>query len=318
MKLRLYFMLIASVIVGLTPMRAFALRAMPDDLLSVATAITIKRPGNIANSGSGFYLNAYNSVWLVTAKHVLWPDKSQFRFNPAYRKLADMQMEVISYTKDTPLPKQIRLSIDLGKLQEAGNIRAQETEDIVVIKVGDLRDFTAEEMAQTKTDYQPQTSPSSQPQGSGPPQKLQKVDYVPNVTMNREDNNRTLVSAGLENIKKFEDVMVGNDAYIYGFPLSLGVPEEPQFDYIRPLLRKGLVAGQDFGRKVIVLDCPVYRGNSGGPIFQVEPMGLGHAYYLIGIVSEFVPLLERTPDLQILLNSGYSIGKPMDLVLELI
>ena len=39
---------------------------------------------------------------------------------------------------------------------------------------------------------------------------------------------------------------------------------------------------------------------------------------LVGITTEFIPLAERAPDLQFILNSGYSVAKPMDLVLDLI
>jgi hypothetical protein len=38
----------------------------------------------------------------------------------------------------------------------------------------------------------------------------------------------------------------------------------------------------------------------------------------MGILTEFVPLREGTEDFVFQLNSGYSVAKPMDFVLELI
>jgi hypothetical protein len=83
-------------------------------------------------------------------------------------------------------------------------------------------------------------------------------------------------------------------------------------------LRKGLIAGLDHEKHSIIVDGPVYRGNSGGPVIEIEPQGLGHHFWLVGITTEFIPLAERAPDLQFVLNSGYSVAKPMDFVLDLI
>jgi hypothetical protein len=131
-------------------------------------------------------------------------------------------------------------------------------------------------------------------------------------------NGVGIVGVALENVKKFDQVLVGNDAILYGYPASLGIPENPQFDPVRPLLRKGLIAGLDPQKRSIIIDAPVYRGNSGGPVFEIEPQGFGHRFWLVGITTEFIPLAERAPDLQFILNSGYSVAKPMDLVLDLI
>jgi len=41
------------------------------------------------------------------------------------------------------------------------------------------------------------------------------------------------------------------------------------------------------------LDCPVYKGNSGGPVVASVHSGLETKFRLIGIVSEFVPFEEK-------------------------
>jgi hypothetical protein len=102
-------------------------------------------------------------------------------------------------------------------------------------------------------------------------------------------------------VKTHEQVSVGNDAILYGYPGSSGIPNNPQLDPSRPLLRRGLVAGRDPQNRSIIVDGGD-RGNDGCPVFEIDPEGWG--YSLIGVVIDQ-------------LDSGYSIVKPMDFVLEL-
>jgi hypothetical protein len=68
----------------------------------------------------------------------------------------------------------------------------------------------------------------------------------------------------------------------------------------------------------------VYPGNSGGPVIEVEQKGLQWHYATIGIVSQFVPVVEtwentvhRYTNIE-LGNSGYSVATPIEYALELI
>jgi hypothetical protein len=72
-------------------------------------------------------------------------------------------------------------------------------------------------------------------------------------------------------------------------------------------------------KRTLIIDGPVYRGNSGGPVFEIEPDGpfITH-FYLAGVLIQFIPLTERAPDFRMLLNSGYSVAEPIDFVLELV
>jgi hypothetical protein len=123
---------------------------------------------------------------------------------------------------------------------------------------------------------------------------------------------------------KFVDVIVGNDVYVFGYPTSLSLAG--QLDPARPLLRKGVVADKDSAKDHIVIDCPVYQGNSGGLV--LERREVGPATYqagAIGVASQFVPFVEQFQSMQFpdivhttLENSGYSIVVPIDRVLELL
>ena len=70
-----------------------------------------------------------------------------------------------------------------------------------------------------------------------------------------------------------------------------------------------------------MLDCPVYQGNSGGPVIEVEAKNLFEKYfYVVGVVGEFVPFVDQgqRSTFITLNNSGYSIAAPMDFVAELV
>jgi hypothetical protein len=128
------------------------------------------------------------------------------------------------------------------------------------------------------------------------------VSLLPSVTMNEAAENGVL-GVPMSAVKLFDQVPIGNDGILYAYPALLSIPDNTQFDPFRPLLRKVLVAGRDPQKRSIILEGPASRGNSGGPAFEIDPDGGG--YRLIGIV------VDR-------LNSGYSVVKPMDFVLELI
>ena len=136
----------------------------------------------------------------------------------------------------------------------------------------------------------------------------------------------TILGANPDMIKKFPDVLIGNEIILFGFPTSLGIQDYPQIDYRRPLLRKGIVAGKNEENKTLILDCATHFGNSGGPVIEVEHNSVTETRFsIIGMVVEYIPVqasdtygakkkvrISRTE------NSGYSVVLPMDVILEMI
>ena len=124
--------------------------------------------------------------------------------------------------------------------------------------------------------------------------------------------------------KKLQDVLIGNDVIIYGYPSSLGMKEVPQFDYNKPLLRKGIIANTNPNQNTIILDCPVYYWNSGWPAVEIENENWGIRYTVIGVVSQFIPFVEEWRNTKNgiinkeVSNSWYSVVVSMDKVFELI
>jgi S1-C subfamily serine protease len=109
---------------------------------------------------------------------------------------------------------------------------------------------------------------------------------------------------------------------VFGYPTSLGLQQSPQLDPLRPLLRKGIVAGTNPATRFLVLDCPVYFGNSGGPVLELDRQPFGTSLSIIGVVDQYVPFVQQagsqTIAMQVETNSGYSLAIPMDFVLELL
>jgi hypothetical protein len=233
-----------------------------------------------SSSGSGFYLNTESGVYLVTAKHVL--------FDSSTGNLQDTSFNLLSYSKDLSDLTPTLLTIDTAKTGKE-NIIGHPSQDVAVIRL-----FSAN------------------------PHELARITPLSGVTV-RSYAKSGLVGVALKNIKRFADVLVGNDAILLGFPTSLGLQTMPQIDARHPLLRKGIVAGENLLTHSIILDCPVYFGNSGSPVIEIDHDALGgRGVWTIGVVSQYVPYADGGKTFTIMANSGYSVVVPMDYVLELI
>ncbi len=235
-------------------------------------------------TGSSFFLRADNKMFLVTAKHVLF-DKEDLR---------GKKIELVCQTralKDENINKYL---IDLTK----SKVLKHETADIGAIEIGEIIEI--------------------QDDGG----RLFKFNE--GISVIHEVASGIVSASAGDATKLLKDVLISNDVILYGYPTSLGLRNSPQFDYNKPLLRKGIIANiyQDGG--TIILDCPVYYGNSGGPVVEVEQDGLTWNHKIIGVVSQFIPFCEHWENKENglvnteLSNSGYSVAVAMDKVFELI
>jgi hypothetical protein len=259
-------------------------RTIPDDNLSYPVRITIGGK----DIGSGVYLNTQDATFLVTVRHVL--------YDPPTGKLRGKEAILLAYARDPKDKGRNVFRLDLEKLETDGELKADATHDVAVIRMGKVIQGGDERVIAPVTGVE-----------------------------NTEKATSGIVGVGRKNAIQFGEVLVGNDIYIFGYPTSLGLRDIPQIDYERPLLRKGIVAGVNEKTKAIILDCPVYGGNSGGPVLQVEETGLGgKEFRLIGIIKEFVPYAETWLNISqkysnvTISNSGYSVAVPVDWILDLI
>ena len=206
-------------------------------------------------------------------------------------KLLSKKIQLTSYGHD--LEKDERITIEVNLLEV--EIRRSKDKDIVVVELG-------------KTDDDKEEGSFSFHWGKGV------------IAGKKPTSGVVIVPAG--GLSKFDEVGISNDVFVLGYPNSVGL--DGQIDKTMPLLRKGVVAGKNKDRGTIVLDCPVYFGNSGGIVIEVEVDDLGkRKFKVIGVVSQYVPFIEKLFSLQLKYinknyeNSGYAIAVPIDDIFEL-
>jgi len=173
------------------------------------------------------------------------------------------------------------LEVELTKLLKNGQIKYDPSHDVAYAKIGIRKEING----------------------------VNKVAYLEGVTKKR---GTSLYGLEKNNFKLLNDVNVGNQVFVFGYPTSI-TEVNPWLDIKLPLLRKGIVAGKNEELKAIILDCPVYFGNSGGLVIEVGEIKGVYYYKAIGLISEYVPFESNWFQ-----NSGYSIVVPMDFVQELL
>jgi len=237
--------------------------------------------------GSGFYLTGKSNLFFVTARHVLLNEQHGLRSTNA---------TFASYSEEDP-EVSIAFQVSLEALWRDDHIRFHASNDVMVVNLGEVFvKANGEKGTVTHDEY------------------IRRVDTGKGI----------MVTCELSMLKRFAEVLVGNEVFVFGYPRSIGLRELPQIDYDHPLLRKGTVAGKNTQRRTIILDCPVYPGLSGGPVLEVEREGFVTRFIPIGVVSEFVPFAEQWENKKLgysnltISNSGYSVITSIDAVLELL
>lgn len=240
-------------------------------------------------AGSGCFLQLSNSVYLVTARHVLFSEPEGT--NAPTLLTSKAVVKAYSGTGTTNVSERI-ITLDLGILMSSGEIRYSTNRDVVLVRVEDCN-----------------------------PTNKNLASYLPGVNFMSSVGGLTLYSG----LCVLSNVDVGADVYMFGYPISLTAPIRDKFDPAQPLLRKGIVAGINLAKQTIVVDSPAYQGNSGGPVLEVDHPQFGSTVYqMIGVVSAFVPFEEQWENKTLryshvtISNSGYTLIEPMDLVLGLV
>jgi hypothetical protein len=256
------------------------IRSFPDDNLGYPVLITV----GAASAGSGFYYVEGNSVYLVTATHVLYAPPA---IQNGPRSLYGSKIDLLSYSKDSSDTTPNRVHVDTTVLDQSNIIR-HPTADVSAVKLFEF--------------------------GSGNPGPMNPVKGVTLLQVAKAG----FLIVGSDSVSKLNEVLVGNDVYLFGYPISLALSQDFQIDPERPLLRKGIVAGINRFTHSIILDCPSYPGNSGGPVVEVDTVdAFSRRFRLIGVVDQFVPFSAPERGMP-RANSGYSVIIPMDFVLELV
>jgi hypothetical protein len=201
-----------------------------------------------------------NSVYLVTVKHVLFLPAEGTNL-PALR--APFTVVQAFASAGGTNSSQRAVLIDLACLLAAGEIRTSTNRDVAIVRI---------EECDTNDWHVVHSLPG-----------VQFVTPMVGLDVN-----------GPEWIGRFNTVDVGADVFMFGYPASLTSKLAGIFGPNEPLVRKGIVAGVSAVSKTIVIDCPSYQGNSGGPVLQVDHPMLGMtSFHVIGLVSGFIPFEEE-------------------------
>ncbi len=244
-------------------------------------------------SGSGLLVADSNALYIVTAKHVIGEMSSKTNaFN-----LVGADAYIISYSNNAFSSTKDSMRIDLVSLYNTGMVRTHKQQDIAVIKIANV--------LSNKVNADFSYSPT--------------YKYLPGVAKIKSTPGMSGMFRDLT--AKFNEVDAGDDAYMFGYPKSLKLEGQSDYDYDRPLLRKGIIAGIDVNYKTIIVDCPSYQGNSGGPLFVIseDKKKIG----VIGIVSRSVIQVEYLTNSYYkynnvnISNSGYTVIIPIEFAFEL-
>ena len=267
---------------------------------NLAYPVLITNP--LGGAASGFYLGSECAIYLVTAKHVI--------FDPKSGNLKSSIFNLMSYPHDPGEYGYLALEVNAKKLHAEGNIFAHQDRDVAAIKI-----FIKEES-----------------------DKMKLVDGVGSYCTAKDFFGVTCVYHGF--VKPLADVLVSNEVIVFGYPQSIGLKETPQFDYTKPLLRKGIISGKYEEQGTLILDCPIYPGDSGGLVLELENIyhvdnqgnylvGYERKCRVVGVVSQFIPFDPKRLDVNQddkddgssklpNVHSGYSVVVSMDSVFQML
>ncbi|MEM6359648.1 MAG: serine protease [Bacteroidota bacterium] len=255
------------------------------------------------SSGTGCIYQDTLGTYLVTARHNLYEAKGKKFMRKANN------CELTAFPRDVTKSSTNSLQLNLATLEKLGLIKYDEKNDIAVVKLGNINRVN---------------------------DSLSFINYIiPHVR--KLSKSSRLQGFFNDETEIFSKLELGNDIFVIGFPNAIGLKNYPQYDFNKPLLRRGIIAGKSDKFRTFVIDAHIYGGNSGGPVikytknFEVKELPNGNIGFidiektkLIGIVSQFIPFQEIWENKNYNIkniewdNSGYGVIVPIDYALKLI
>jgi len=249
-------------------------------IIESAIYLEFRKQGNI-EFGTGFVVRdsteSGDFLYLFTAKHVLGKVDSQGKFN-----LKDSTLH-ISFRNDIYSENLNTLVINIKSMLDSNLIRFDDEKDISIMLLGKLVDNDLKFPVAAQPDLR--LAPTQKGIATIP------INYIANI----------------------RDLRLGSDVFITGYPKTIGIIKSPQYDYSKPLLRKGLISGIYNKKGTIILDIPAYGGNSGGPVFALDV--ISRKMKLIGMLIQFIPFVSNSSDYD---NSNYAVALSADYIEPLI
>lgn len=263
---------------------------LPEDNLYYSVLLSLDEGKSY---GSGFRLKYKDCNYLVTARHVLFNENFELRASNL----------IMTCQNANNIDEPVMLGIDLKN----AHCKFDRINDVAVIKLGTFKKL-----------YTKETPLKGNTEEHKRPTALYGESYLSEISM---PSNVRLVSLDIEATRGIDEIRIGNDVYLMGYPTSLGMKRNDDFDSSKPLLRKGIISGIHKNKNTFIIDCPTYFGNSGGPIVEYAEDGY---YRIIGIVSKYIPFVtewyssrEHIKNTE-LTNSGYTVCVPIQAAFDLI
>lgn len=234
------------------------------------------------STATGFLITFESNIVLITARHVLFNKFNIIEYNT---------LIVTTPCLDMASDKKLMLQIDL----KGTKALFHPSLDACCILIGVL-----EGEANTDDIFE-----------------VDYHDYVEEI----DGLGLNIFSTEPDSSKTLNNFIIGNDAYLFGYPSSLGLQNDEYFDRTEPLIRKGIIAGVNKKKHTFIIDCPSYYGNSGSPVIIEYDNG---DLMIGGLVSRFVPLEISWTNVRDQItnreysNSGYTICIPMDVILPMV
>lgn len=282
--------------------------------------------------GSGFYYRNGESTYLVTARHVLFAptqvavkdgatfalprellhrirydkisrllslegvlsvkERDEILLQPStnenarqailylYENSQTLRLKAHTATVVTCAPGTGELELRLTAMVIKGLVKYHPVQDVAVIKIG--RSTTC--------------------------QGYRCIDFVPEVRVLKAGD---LAALDVTDLKLMQDVVTGSPVRVLGFTSS-GI-EESSLERRQPLLRKGTVAGKNKELGIIALACAAYRGDSGGPVLEIEEGPDKKHVKAIGIMSSTFHYEKDKKD-----SKDFSLATPLDALMEVL
>ena len=282
-------------------------QAIPSLILDAPVDVELQNksasgPPTFAGSASGFFYTDEKALFFVTAKHVL--------IDPATAKPTSDVIVLKSYVEGTDFGGQRSYTLDRGVLTKNGDIRVSPEDDIAAIRIGKIQRATLQDGSLLK------------PIPSTPSPVMTVVDE-PGLSAGGDLKTPVFAAHHLQTHVMAQTVL-GSPVFIIGYPKSLAVSQQ-KVDFNKPLLRSGVLAQRNPRLHSLVVDCAAFKGNSGGPVVEVDQINaVTKTFAIIGVVSEFVPLYDNLvskdygfTDITVE-NSGYAVVVPIDSMIDLL
>ena len=272
--MKILFIAVALMMVGLVD--HCSSQPLPYAALSTPVLITMTN----GETGSGFYLDCSNHLFLATARHVLFEPDGRLKSSEA----------ILLSSAYSSGEGDVELKLHLGNLATNQQIRAHPLHDVAIVRLALVTGISGKRFA-----------------------------FDTNVTALHYPKSG-IATVGIDFMRRIGNVKAGEDVFVFGYPTSIGLQQSPKFEYSKPLLRRGIVSAIYQKQQTIVLDSSVYFWNSGGPVMAVAEGRHFAVVGVVSEMIPFVDVWENkrfkytTVNLS---NSGYSVVEPIDFVLDL-